>query len=168
MKHFEEVVNCQVNTAVVPIDDLPVVSSLSNMSPLSDTDLSAPLSEEEIITAISELSSGKVPGLDGISLEMLSLGEDANIYWLKTIFDAIWVTESVPMDWQSQLLVPLHKKGSRTICDNYCGIALLSIPGKVFAKAILNQIKPRAEELLRESQCGFRRGRGCADQLFSF
>ena len=110
VKHFEEVVSCQVNTAVVPIGDLPVVSSLSNMSSsLSDTDLSAPLSEEEIITAIFELSSGKAPCLDGISLEMLSLGEDVAIYWLKSIFDAIWVTESVPMDWQNQLLVPLYK-----------------------------------------------------------
>ena len=43
VEHFAEVVNCQVNTAVVPIDDLPVVSSLSNTSSsLSDTDLSAP------------------------------------------------------------------------------------------------------------------------------
>ena len=63
--------------------------------------------------------------------------------------------------------MPLHKKGSRTSCDNYRGIALLSVPGKVFAKAILNRLKPRAEQLLRESQCSFRRGRGCADQLFS-
>jgi hypothetical protein len=61
----------------------------------------------------------------------------------------------------------LHKKGSRTTCDNYRGIALLSIPGKVFAKAILNRLKPRAEQLLHEGQYGFRRGRGCADQLFS-
>ena len=37
----------------------------------------------------------------------------------------------------------------------------------MFAKAILNRLKPRAEQLLRESQCSFRRGRGCADQLFS-
>ena len=37
----------------------------------------------------------------------------------------------------------------------------------MFAKAILNQLKPRAEQLLRESQCGFHRGRGCDDQLFS-
>ena len=56
---------------------------------------------------------------------------------------------------------------SRTSCNNYRGIALLSVPGKVFAKAILNRLKPRAEQLLQESQCGFRRGRGCADQLFS-
>ena len=98
---------------------------------------------------------------------MLSLGGEVTVHWLKPIFDTIWATESVPEDWQSQILVPLHKKGSRTSCDNYRGIALLSVPGKVFAKAILNRLKPRAEQLLRESQCGFRRGRGCADQLFS-
>ena len=77
------------------------------------------------------------------------------------------VPHAAPEDWQSQILVPLHKKGGRTSCDNYRGIALLSVPGKVFAKAILNRLKPRAKQLLRESQCGFRRGRGCADQLFS-
>ena len=33
--------------------------------------------------------------------------------------------ESVPEDWQSQLIVPLHKKGSWSICNkNYRGIAL--------------------------------------------
>ena len=76
---------------------------------------------------MSKLSSGRAPGLDGIILEMLSLGGDVTVRWLKAIFDTIWATESVPEDWQSQLLVPLHKKGSRTICDNYQDIALLSI-----------------------------------------
>ena len=41
---------------------------------MSDEDISAPLSEEEIVTAISELKSRKAPGMDKISLEMLSLG----------------------------------------------------------------------------------------------
>ena len=137
----------------------------SSDTTLSDHDLSSPLSEEEIITAISELRAGKAPGPDGVSLEILSLGGE--VHWLKSIFDTIWATESVPEDWQSQILVPLHKKGSFTSCDNYRGSALLSAPGEVFAKAILNRLKPRAEQLLCESQCGFRCGRGCADQLFS-
>ena len=76
---------------------------------------------------------------------MLSLGEDVTTHWLKSIFDVMWANQLVPANWQSQLLVPLHKKGSRTICDNSSGIALLSILGKMFAKAILNQLKPRAE-----------------------
>ena len=37
----------------------------------------------------------------------------------------------------------------------------------MFAKAILNWLKPRAERLLCESQCDFHRDRGYADQLFS-
>jgi hypothetical protein len=69
-------------------------------------------------------------------------------------------SELVPEDWQSQLVVPLHKKDSRTICNNYRGIALLSTPGKVFAEAILNWLKPRADQFLHESQCGFHRGKG--------
>ena len=168
-EHFNEVVNCQVDVDAVSLDDIPVLSPSTDLpdSSLSVEDLSSPLSEEEIRRAISKLRSGKAPGSDGISLEMLSLGGEESICWLKSIFDSIWETELVPDDWQSQLLVPLHKKGSRTICNNYRGIALLSIPGKVFAKAILNRLKPRAEQFLCESQCGFRRGRGCADQLFS-
>ena len=169
VEHFKEVMNCQVDSDVVPYDDLPIasLSFVASDTSMSGEDMSAPLSEEEIITAISELRSGKAPGLDGISLEMLSLGGDETIRWLKSIFDTIWETESVPRDWQSQILVPLHKKVSQAICNNYRGIALPSIPGKVFAKAILNQFNPRAEQLLHQSQCGFSHGRGCADQLFS-
>ena len=145
-EHFQEVVNCQINIDVIPIEDLPIVTPHSSSdTTLSDHDLSSPLSEEEIITAISELRAGKAPGPDGVSLEMLSLGGEVTIRWLKSIFDTIWATESVPEDWRSQILVPLHKKDSCPSCDNYRGIALLSVPGKVFAKAILNRLKPRAE-----------------------
>ena len=37
----------------------------------------------------------------------------------------------------------------------------------MLAKAILNRLKPRVEQLLRERLCGFRCSRGSADQLFS-
>ena len=138
--------NCQVDIDVIPCEDLPVVSPLfvSSDTLMSYEDISAPLSEEEIVTVTSELRSGKAPGLDGMSMEMLSLGGGETIHLLKSIFNTIWEAELVPRDWQSQLLVPLHKKGSRFICDNCRGIALLSIPGKVFAKAILYWLKPRA------------------------
>ena len=106
--------NCQVDIDVVPCEDLPIVSPsfVSSDTSMSDEDISAPLSEEEIVTAISELRSRKAPDMDGISLEMLSLGGGETIRWMKPIFDTIWKTESVPRDWQSQLLMPLHKKGS--------------------------------------------------------
>ncbi len=73
----------------------------------------------------------------------------------------------MPRDWKKSPLVPLHKRGTRTVCENYCGISLLSIPSKVICRAILNRVKPQVELQLRESQCGFSKGCGCADQLLS-
>ena len=105
--------------------------------------------------------------MDRIHAEMIKLGGAESVRWFKSLFDAIWHEKEVPEDWKSQLLIPLHKKGSRTICDNYRGIALLSTPSKVFTKAILNRVKHRTELLLCESQCDFHSGRGCADHLSS-
>ena len=130
-------------------------------------DLTDNLIEEEIAAAIYQMQKGRAPGLDGISTEMLKLGGAESVRWLKIIADGIWRTEMVPSDWTKQLPIPIHKKGSHTICDNYRGIALLSIPSKIFSRAILNWLKPHADLFLLENQCGFRQGRGCADQLFS-
>ena len=61
----------------------------------------------------------------------------------------------VPLDWVKQLMIPLHKKGAFDKCDNFRGIALLSVPGKVFCKVVRRRLAERAELLLRENQCGF-------------
>ena len=101
----------------------------------NDDELCAPLTEEEIRVAISHLKNGRAPGLDEISAEMLKVGGDESVQCLKLLSDCIWREETIPNDWKSQLLIPLHKRGSRVDCDKYQGIALLSIPSKVFSKA---------------------------------
>ena len=64
--------------------------------------------------------------------------------------------------------MPLYKNnGKRSECGNYCGISLLSVPGKVFASIILNRCKDALDQVLREEQCGFRKSRGCTDQFFA-
>ena len=71
---------------------------------------------------------------------MLGLGRAETIHWLKTIFDTIWVL-SLSLR-TGRVNSSCHMKDSQSICDNYRGIALLSIPDKVLAKATLNRIKP--------------------------
>ena len=89
------------------------------------------------------------------------------VKWLTRLSHSIWQSEEVPKDWRKQLVIPLHKKGAYDDCDNFRGIALLSVPGKVFCRVIQCRLKEKANQMLRENQCGFRKGRGCADQLFS-
>ena len=106
-------------------------------------------------------------GIYGISTELLLLGADETVKWLKLIADQIWVEEKVPSDWTKQITVPIFKKGSRLKCDNFRGISLLCSAYKVFARAMLNRMKHYVEEQLSKSQFGFRAKRGCCDQLFS-
>jgi len=57
-----------------------------------------------------------------------------------------------------------------TVCDcgNHRGISLLSIAGKILAKVVLMQLHKISEDVLPESQSGFRRGRGTVDMIFAF
>ena len=76
-------------------------------------------------------------------------------------------SESIPADWLKQLTVSLYKKGPSQNYNNYRGIALLSVPGKAFCRVVQIRLSERAEQLLRETQCGFRKRHGCIDLVFS-
>ena len=72
----------------------------------------------------------------------------------------------MPQEWKDALVVPIPKKGDLSQCDNWRGISLLDIGGKVFAKVIQQRLQCVAERVLPDTQCGFRSGRGCADMIF--
>ena len=61
----------------------------------------------------------------------------------------------------------IPKKGDLAKCDNWRGIALLDVVGKVLARVIQTRLQEVASGFLPESQCGFRRGRSCSDMIFS-
>ena len=52
------------------------------------------------------------------------------------------------------------------MCDNYRGIALLSIPEKVLSLIFLEQLHAIIDPQLLESQCGSRKGRRTTDQIW--
>ncbi len=52
--------------------------------------------------------------------------------------------------------------------QNWLGISLSSIAGKVLSRILLNGlIKSIAEDILPESQCGFRKGKSTTDMVFT-
>ena len=48
----------------------------------------------------------------------------------------------------------------------YRGISLLSVVGKVYGRVLIDRIRDKTENVIVEVQGGFRRGRGCTDQIF--
>ena len=118
--------------------------------------------------AVSKLKNGKAVGSDEIAGEMVKHGGQAMIDWLwdPELLKEVWKTKQVPQEWKNAILIPIHKKKCRKVCDNYRGIALLSIQGKVLSLILHEKLQAIIDPQLLESQRGFRKGRGTTDQIW--
>jgi hypothetical protein len=79
----------------------------------------------------------------------------------------MWEEEKVPSQWSLSVIVPVFKKGDKLLCSNYRGISLLDIGLKIFESIFLHRFDSLKDHYLRDNQAGFRRNRGCSDQIFS-
>ena len=122
---------------------------------------------EDLTMAIRQLANCKAPGSSGIAPELLKAGDTPLLEALLDVIHTAWTNGTVPQDWRDAQLVPIPKKGDLTNCNNWRGIALLDVAGKVCGRLIQDRLQLVAEQELPESQCGFRPGRGCADAIFS-
>jgi len=64
------------------------------------------------------------------------------------------------------IIVPIHKKGDKTDCNNYRGISLLPTTYKILSNILLSRLIPYAKEIIWDHQCGFRRNRSTIDRIF--
>jgi len=115
--------------------------------------------------AVKQLKNGKAAGVDNTQPELLKFA-DSVIPHMTRVCNMVWQHEATPVDWKKGIIIPLPKKGDLTDCNNWRGIALLSVPGKVFSRVLLNRMKSAVDQLLRQEQAGFRPGRSCMDQIF--
>ena len=122
---------------------------------------------EEVTTAVKNTKPKKSPGPDGIIPEVLLYGGQTLKSFLLTMFNLFWSSESIPADLVDAIICILFKKGDRSQCDNYRGISLLSVVGKVFCDILLQRLQRIAELVYPESQSGYREGRSTIDGIFT-
>ena len=122
---------------------------------------------DEVRKAVNQMKCNKGSGGDGIPAEVYKHGGTALVRHLHRPFLEIWNSEEVPQELTDASILNIFKKGSRTECGNYRGIALLSVAGKILANVLLNRLQPLSERIIPETQCGFRPGRGTTDMIFS-
>ena len=111
------------------------------------------------------MKNGKVAGPDGIPAEALKADVNTSVEMLYSLFEEIWEKEEIPAEWKEGYLIKIPKKGDLSRCDNYRGITLLSVPGKILNRIILERMKGKVDQTLREQQAGFRQDRSCTDQI---
>ncbi|CAE1314799.1 unnamed protein product [Acanthosepion pharaonis] len=154
-QHFETLLNY----------DPPSQRPPSTLTNAPDANCDSPM-EEEIRDVIKGLNN-KAAGEDGLPAELYKSCPNLMARCLHPMLDAVWRSEQLPQDWSDAILLPFYKKGNCHNCRNYKGISLINVASKIFSIIVLCRFQNIQHHRTRPNQAGFRRGRGCIDQIFS-
>ena len=152
-----EILNRPVPEVVIEMEEADVVYNSINTGEIT---------REEIRSALRHMKSGKAPGIDSITADLLRVDIDTTVSVLYELFNKIWEEESIAEDWSRGLIIKLPKKGDLTSCGNWRGIILMSIVAKVLGRVLIKRIVVGTDAELRRDQAGFRKGRSTTEQIF--
>jgi hypothetical protein len=119
----------------------------------------------EVELATENLKSHISPGIDQIPAELIKAGGRIIRCVIYKLIVAILNKEKLPEEWKESIIVPIHKKGDKTDCNNYRGISLLPTTYKILSNILLSRLIPYAEEIMGDQQGGFRRNRSTTDHI---
>jgi hypothetical protein len=88
----------------------------------------------EVKIAIGKLKSYKSPGTDQILAELIKAGGETLCCEIHKLICSIWNKEELPQQWKGSIIIPIHKKGDKTDCNNCRGISLLSTTYKILSR----------------------------------
>ncbi|KAI5715718.1 hypothetical protein M8J77_021397 [Diaphorina citri] len=129
--------------------------------------LDTPVTASEVKNILRKLKNNKASGPDHIPNEVYK--SLSNIDYIVGLFNLVFDEELIPPEWSQSEIFCLYKKGDKSVPGNYRGIGLLNSLSKVFTQLLSSRIYKWAEDLniIPEEQGGFRRERGCVDQIFA-
>ena len=124
----------------------------------------------EIKTRLDKLNIYKSMGPDEVHPRVLKNCSSVISVILEKIYTKSMDTGIVPEDWRSANITAIFKKGNRQITSNYRPISLTSVVCKTFERIVRDRLVDHLESnnLLLNSQHGFRRRRSCLTNLIDF
>ncbi len=141
----------------------------SETQKLIDDMLNNEISVDEVKQMIKRLKNGKASGLDMLGAELLKHLNKKFLRVFTKLFNKLMVSGKFPKEWSVGIIVVLFKGGDKTDLNNYRGITLLSIFGKLFLGILLHRLNNVISqyEILEENQIGFRKGYQTSDHIFT-
>ena len=130
----------------------------------ADDDNDGEVTEEELVSCLRVLHDNKAPGCDGIPIEAYR-GSPTAKQELFAIVRLMWQTEVIPPALVRGTFVMLYKKGPRDNFGNYRASGLMCHSYKLLSMLVLHRMRDAVESRLAETQAGFRRERGCRDNV---
>ena len=84
-------------------------------------------------------------------------------------FNKLFNTGTFPSEWSESVILPIYKKGDFNSPNNYRGISLLNVGGKLYSYILNKRLTQWIEDnkMLNEAQAGFRQGYSTIDHVFT-
>ena len=132
------------------------------------TSLDFKISQSELQKAIGSLKSGKSPGLDNISNEMLKAAQVFINPCLLKLFNTVFTAGIYPVRWLEGYTTPIFKSENPRLPKNYRGVTICNSIGKLF-NIILNKRLDKylcKNNIIHENQIGFSKKSRTSDHIF--
>ena len=126
------------------------------------------ITEADVFETLSQLDTSKAVGIDGIGPKILKHCAASLSHPLCHLFNISLSNGSVPQEWKTHIIIPIHKSNDRSLVNNYRPISLLSNISKVLERLIFNNISKFVFQSISPVQFGFIQGRSTTQQLLSF
>ena len=94
------------------------------------THLEPDILECKVKQALGSITTNKVSGGDGISVQLFQVLKDDALKVLHSVCQQIWKTQQWRQDWKRSVFIAIPKKDNAKECSNYCTIALISHTSK--------------------------------------
>jgi len=127
------------------------------------------ISPGEICNIIKESKSKLSTDIDGLSMGLLKAVASEISFPLSHIFNLSLSQGVFPDPLKISKIIPLHKSGSPTACDNYRPIALVNTISKILEKFVSVKLTNHLElnKLIHPNQFGFQRGKNTEQNLLN-
>ncbi|XP_055714426.1 uncharacterized protein LOC129808680 [Phlebotomus papatasi] len=136
---------------------------------LTESSLSGRFSTADLECALLSVKLGKAAGFDGIYPEFIKNAGPKVKCWLVDLFNRILDTGHLPKLFKRAKVIAILKPGKDgTDAAHYRPISLLvSVVYKLLERMILHRIQPHIDRATPVSQAGFRKHRGCTEQVLA-
>ena len=114
---------------LLPPDDLPTIER------------STP-NREEVEASMKRLKNGRCQGTDKVYSEQLKYSRSEEmIKYILLLVDMIWSCLEVPTKWLSASITCLHKRGLKSLAENYRGLSIIATTSKVVSGIIIDRFR---------------------------
>ena len=154
--HFE---NLLLSDSTGDVDNVDTGSS-PNIPVLDD-----PISSDELMENVLDLKSNKACDRNGNSPGFIKRLPPVLFLFLLSLFNTIFSSSTIPIEWTISKLITLFKKGKTSLCGNYRGIAINEILFRLFDQTIGKRLSLWYKAF--KEQAGGQKFRDCIEHILT-